>query len=301
MTWLKPRARLVRSLLLLAAFAPAVAWADTEVVRTGTFAGPFFQSFLIILREGFEAILIVGAVAALLVRTGHKHHLKAIWIGVGLAIAASVVTAILLETTLSAIPASAEIVEGITMLVAVVVLFSVSYWLVSRVEAAKWQKFIGEQVHRALERGGGRALAAAAFLAVYREGAETALFYQALFIDASAPVWPLLLGGLLGAAGLVVIFTLFYRFGVRLPMRAFFMITSVMLYVLAFIFAGKGVHELQEGGALPETMIAGFPRIAGLGIYPTVESLVLQGILLALLVYAIVKTFGAGRQAEVAG
>ena len=83
-------------------------------------------------------------------------------------------------------PASQDIIEGLTLLVAVGVLFSVSYWLISRVEAAKWQQFIREKVNTALEHGGGRALAFVAFLAVYREGAETALFYQALFNEGHA-------------------------------------------------------------------------------------------------------------------
>lgn len=276
------------------ALLPAVVHAQEASSATGGSWGAFLQSFLIILREGFEAILIVGAIATLLVRTGHRSHLRAIWIGVIVALVASVVTAILLETALSAVPASGEIVEGITMLVAVAVLFSVSYWLISRAEAAKWQQFISEQVKRALQRGGGTAMGLASFLAVYREGAETALFYQALFSDASPVAGPLILGGLVGALALVGVFTLFYRFGIRIPLRAFFMITSGLLYLLAFIFAGKGVHELQEGGALPETHVAAIPRIADLGIYPTMESLALQAVLLVLFVYAVVKTFGAG-------
>jgi high-affinity iron transporter len=278
-------------------FFPLVMQAQEASGVVGDSWGAFVQSFLIILREGFEAILIVGAIAALLVRTGHRSHLRAIWIGVIVALVASVITAILLETALSAVPASAEIVEGITMLVAVAVLFSVSYWLISRAEAAKWQQFISEQVNRALQSGGGTALGLASFLAVYREGAETALFYQALFADASTVAGPLILGGLVGAVALVVVFTLFYRFGIRIPLRAFFMVTSVLLYLLAFIFAGKGVHELQEGGAISETHVAG-PRIADLGIYPTVETLALQSVLLVLFIYAVVKTFGPGAQTK---
>jgi high-affinity iron transporter len=282
-----------RFALTATALVPSFLMAQEPAVTAGS-GGAFVQSFLIILREGFEAILIVGAIAALLVRTGNRSRLRAIWVGVIVALVASVITAILLETALAAMPASGEIVEGITMLVAVAVLFSVSYWLISRVEAAKWQQFISEQVNRALQRGGGTALGLASFLAVYREGAETALFYQALFSNASAVATPLLLGGVLGALALVVIFTAFYRFGVRVPLRSFFMITSILLYLLAFIFAGKGVHELQEGGALRETHVAGVPRIADLGIYPTVESLALQLVLLVLFIYAVVKTFRPG-------
>ena len=162
------------------------------------------------------------------------------------------------------------------MLVAVAVLFSVSYWLISKVEAAKWQRFIKEKVTAALERGGGRALAMVAFLAVYREGAETALFYQALFNEGQGNGLPITVGILVGFAVLAVIFTLFYRFGVRIPLRPFFATTSVLLYYMAFVFAGKGVRELQEGNAVPITVLPGFPHVDTLGLYPTVETLLTQ-------------------------
>src|SRR5262249_46484626 len=173
----------------------------------------FIQSFLIILREGFEAILVVGAVVAFLLKTGHRERLRSIWLGIGAALAASAVTAIGLRTVLKAIPASQELIEGVTLLIAVGVLFSVSYWLISRVEAAKWQQFIREKVNNALEHGGGRALAFVAFLAVYREGAETALFYQALFNEGSNVVLPISLGIIAGVAAPPAVFSLFCRVG----------------------------------------------------------------------------------------
>ena len=251
----------------------------------------FIQSFLIILREGFEAILVVGAVVAFLIKTGHRERLRSIWIGVAGALVASAVTAFVLRTVLKAIPASQEIIEGVTMLVAVVVLFSVSYWLISRVEAAKWQQFIKEKVNTALEHGGGRALAFVAFLAVYREGAETALFYQALFNEGGDVLVPISLGIAAGAVVLAVVFTLFYRFGVRIPLRPFFGVTSVLLYYLAFVFMGTGVRELQEGGAVSITPIPGLPTIGALGFFPTWETTLAQFVLLALFVFAVAKTF----------
>jgi high-affinity iron transporter len=224
-------------------------------------------------------------------KTGHRERLKSIWMGIGLALAASAVTAVILRTILQAVPASKDIIEGLTLLVAVGVLFSVSYWLISRVEAAKWQQFIREKVNNALEHGGGRALALVAFLAVYREGAETALFYQALFNEGTHVVLPITLGILVGFAALAVIFTLFYRFGVRIPLRPFFSVTSVLLYYMAFVFMGKGIRELQEGNAVPITIIRGFPTVEALGLYPTWQTLLAQMLLLALFVFALAKTF----------
>lgn len=256
----------------------------------------FAQSFLIILREGFEAIIVIGAVIAFLVKTGNRDKVRLIWVGVALALAASAATAVVLATLLRTLPASREIVEGGTMLVAVLVLFSVSYWLISRVEAARWQQFIREKVSSALSEGGGRALALVGFLAVYREGAETALFYQALFARPGDVAMPLALGLVAGFVALVGIYVAFHRFGMKLPLRPFFTVTSALLYYMAFVFMGKGVRELQEGNVLPITPIEGFPTIELMGIFPSRETLVGQGILVALLVLALVRTFGPGRR-----
>jgi high-affinity iron transporter len=258
----------------------------------------FFQSLLIILREGFEAILVIGAVVAFLIKMGHRERLHSIWVGLALGVVASLVTAVVLKTLLAAMPASREIVEATTMLIAVVVLFSVSYWLISKVEAAKWQKFIREKVTSALEHGGGKALALVAFLAVYREGAETALFYQALFNEGPDVGIPLALGIIVGLALLTIIFTLFYRYGVKIPMRPFFTVTSLLLYYMAFVFMGKGIRELQEGNIMPITVIPNGPHVEAMGVYPSVQTLTGQAILVILLVFATVKTFWPGHQAE---
>jgi len=257
----------------------------------GSGVDAFWQSFLIILREGFEAILVIGAVVAFLLKTGHRERLRSIWVGVVLALVASGVTAVILKTILGSIPASREIIEGLTLLVSVVVLFSVSYWLISRVEAAKWQQFIKEKVNVALEHGGGSALAFVSFLAVYREGAETALFYQALLNEGGNVAVPITLGILFGFVALAIIFTLFYRYGVRIPLRPFFAVTSVLLYYMAFVFIGKGVKELQEGNAIPATFITHFPTVDWLGLYPTWETLIAQLTLLILFAFALLKTF----------
>jgi high-affinity iron transporter len=260
-------------------------------VPSGSGSEAFWQSFLIILREGFEAILVIGAIVAFLMKTGHRDRLRSIWLGVGFALLASAATAVVLKTMLSAVPASREIIEGVTLLIAVCVLFSVSYWLISKVEAAKWQQFINEKVTTALDHGGGRALTFVAFLAVYREGAETALFYQALFNEGPNVVLPLSLGIIVGFVALAIIFTLFYRYGVKIPIRRFFAVTSVLLYYMAFVFAGKGVRELQEGNAIPLTAIRGFPHIEWLGIYPSWQGILAQLVLLLLFAFAVLKTF----------
>jgi high-affinity iron transporter len=260
-------------------------------VPSGSGTEAFWQSFLIILREGFEAILVIGAIVTFLMKTGHRERLRSIWLGVAYALVASAATAVVLKTLLASVPASREIIEGASLLIAVAVLFSVSYWLISKVEAAKWQQFINEKVTTALDHGGGSALTFVAFLAVYREGAETALFYQALFNEGPNVALALSLGIVAGFIALAVIFTLFYRYGVRIPIRRFFAVTSVLLYYMAFVFAGKGVRELQEGNAIPLTAIRGFPHIEWLGVYPSWQGVLTQLTLLLLFAFAVLKTF----------
>jgi high-affinity iron transporter len=130
-----------------------------------------------------------------------------------------------------------------------------------------------------------------AFLAVYREGAETALFYQALFNEGSSHALPLSLGIVAGLVVLALVFTLFYRYGVKIPMRPFFTVTSVLLYYMAFVFMGKGMRELQEGNLVPITVMPGMPNMPSMGIFPSAETLAAQALLLALFAFAVIKTF----------
>jgi len=261
---------------------------------------PFLQAFLIILREGFEAILVIGAVIAFLRKTGHAAQVRRVWHGVAWALGASAATAVALMTVFRSLPASREIVEGVTMLLAVVVLFSVSYWLVSKADAARWNQFIRGKVTDAIAKGGGTALVAVGFLAVYREGAETALFFQALFSAPDVAPAPIAAGITVGFVALVGIYLGFHRFGMTLPMRPFFQVTSALLYAMAFVFAGKGVRELQEGNALPITSLRGWPQVEALGIFPTVETMLAQALLAAALGYAIWRTLAARRALEAA-
>jgi high-affinity iron transporter len=253
----------------------------------------FLQSFVILLREGLEAILIVGALMTFLAKMGAGHRKRDIHIGVGAALGVSLLTALALETVFQLTPANREALEGATMVLATVVLFYVSYWLLSKMEVAKWNHFVKSKVQDALTSGSGLALAAAAFLAVYREGFETVLFYKALFLTGGhgGGTMPILGGILVGSVVMVAVYIAINRFGLRLPLKPFFGVTSAFLYYMAFVFAGKGVAELQEGGFVPTTFLPGGPRLPALGIYPTVESLLVQGVLIALLLVALVWTF----------
>lgn len=251
----------------------------------------FVQSLMILLREGLEAILIVGALMAFLVKVGAGHRRQDIHVGVGAAIILSVITAVLLETVFLLSPAQQEVLEAITMLLAVGVLFYVSYWLLSKMEVHKWTAFVKGRVANAVGGGSTFALATASFLAVYREGFETILFYKALLVSGGTGggvFWPVTFGILAGSVALAAVYLAINRWGVRLPLKPFFAVTSAFLYYTAFVFAGKGIGELQAGGVVGTTVLPGWPRVAALGIYPTVETLLAQAVLLVLAAVAVV-------------
>src|SRR6185503_13409958 len=205
-----------------------------------------------------------------------------------------------LVTVLRVTPWVGEALEGGAMLLAAVVLFWVSYWLISKAEADRWQRYIRGKVQGALTGGNRGALATAAFLAVYREGFETILFYQALF--ASAPSGDVMVpaGLVAGLVALAIVYVGLERIGLRVPMHAFFVWTGGFLYAMAVVFAGRGVAELQEAGLLPLTPVGWAPRIETLGIFPTVETLVAQGVFLVLLLYAVGVTMARRRATRAA-
>ncbi len=268
--------------------------AERELAAPPSPLNLFTNSFVLLVREGLEAILIVGALMTFLMKTGASHRKRDIHVGVGAAVAASLLTAVLLETLIQVTPAKREAVEGATMLLATIVLFYVSYWLLSKMEVAKWTQFVKSRVNDAVTSGSALALASAAFLAVYREGFETVLFYKALFVSGgSASVIPVFAGIACGTVVLVAVYVAINRFGVKLPLKPFFAFTGAFLYYMAFVFAGKGVAELQEGGLIPTTVLpwAESLRTPSLGIYATAESLAAQGILVALFLVALVWTF----------
>ena len=248
----------------------------------------FVASFFLLVREGFEAILIVAALMTFLAKAGASERRREVARGAWAAVGASVITWVLVELLLQVTPGQREMIEGATMLLAAAVLFYVSYWLLSKIEAAKWTAFVRGKMQSALSSGSGLALSAVAFLAVYREGFETILFYKALFTSAGSSSVPVVAGIAAGTVGLVAIYLVVNQLGLRVAMKPFFAVTGVMLYYMAFVFAGKGIAELQGAAIMPLTVIEGAPRIPVLGIYPTVESLIVQGLLLVLAIVAAV-------------
>ena len=256
-----------------------------------SFSGLFIQSFSIIVREGFETILIIAALISFLRKSKNDAHVKNIHIGVIVGILASFLTAYAVHEVLQLNMASQELLEGWIMLVSVVILFSVSYWLVSNIDNKKWQQYINKKMHGALSQGNTFALSAVAFISVYREGFETVLFYKALFLYAGKTTGGILPGFLTGCVMLAGIFYLVNYLGMRVPFKWFFGFTSVLLYYMAFTFLGRGIHELQMGEQFSMTAAEFLPNISWLGMYPTWETFIGQAILFAAFIFALVYTF----------
>jgi high-affinity iron transporter len=266
--------------------------AERLVADRSSSASLFVQSFVLLLREGFEAILIVAALMAFLSKAGALERRRHVARGAWAAVAASAATAVMIELLFEITPGQREALEGATMLLATAVLFYVSYWLLSKIEVAKWNAFVKGRMEDALSTGSGFALSSVAFLAVYREGFETILFYKALLSSAgsssAAGVVGVIAGIAAGAVALVIVYVAVDRFGMKVPLKPFFAVTSAMLYYMAFVFAGKGIADLQESGLVRVSVVPWAPRIPVLGIYPTVQSLALQLLLIVLLLVAVV-------------
>lgn len=244
----------------------------------------FVASLLILLREGLEAMLVVAAIAAYLVRSGNGSMTRVVYLNAVAAIILSAFLAYALQKFFTVNGANQEILEGATMLLAVVVLFFVSNWMVSKAEATAWKNYIQGKVTKAITTGSAFAIGAASFLAVFREGAETILFYQALLTEVKDHI-DMVWYGIIAAAVCLAILFVIIRYGtLRLPLKPFFLGTSILMYIMCIAFAGGGIKELQEGDVISVTPIPIDFTVDLLGIYPTMETMVPQVILLVIAV-----------------
>jgi len=244
----------------------------------------FASAFFILLREGLEALLVVAALAAFLVRTQRKDGLVYIHIGWISALALGLLTWWASISLIDISGASREITEGVAAIVATLVLLYVGFWMHNKTSAVKWKKFIDDNMQKALTSGNLWTLSLLSFIAVYREAFETILFYQALWAQTSEAGKTMAFGGFTSAVVVLgVVGWLIMRYSVRLPLRQFFSFTGGLMFILAIIFAGKGISALQEAGVIISTPVSFF-RSDLLGIYPNMQGLVIQFILIILAV-----------------
>jgi high-affinity iron transporter len=165
-------------------------------------------------------------------------------------------------------------------LIAAVVLVSVGIWMHGKSQADAWQRYIREQLAHALSRGSAWFLFALAFLIVYREAFETVLFYAALWSQGNHPA--VMAGAAAATVGLAAIGWAMLRYSRRLPFGKFFGISAALMAVLAVVLAGKGVAALQEAGWVPVSLLQ-LPRVDLLGVYPTLQGIGAQVVVLAVL------------------
>jgi high-affinity iron transporter len=200
------------------------------------------------------------------------------WTG---ALAAGALTWWVATSLISISGASRELTEGFGSLFAAAVLLFVGIWMHGKAQAGQWQRYIREKLNHALARDSGWFLFSLAFIAVYREVFETILFFTAMATEGS--VGGLIAGGIAGCVALGAIAVAMLRFSRRLPIGKFFAYSSALVAILAVVLAGKGVAALQEAGLVSIHPLTSLPRISILGIFPTLQGVVVQIVTLVAL------------------
>lgn len=222
---------------------------------------------VVVLREGFEASLVVGIVLAFLERTGRRDGFNTVWAGVAAAVAISIAAGVVLFTIGAELEGTAGAVfEGSAAILAAALLTWMIFWM--RRQARSIRKEIEGRVSSALAQGSALGLAAIAFVGVLREGVETALFLFST-TEESSPVISLV-GGVVGLGIAIVLGYAFYRGSSRLNLRLFFQATSALLLLFAGWLLTKGLEELAEGGVIPENealLFAAFAALAAPTLY----------------------------------
>jgi high-affinity iron transporter len=205
-------------------------------------------SFLLSLREGLEAALIIGIVLSALHKMNRPQLRPAVWRGAGSAIVLSILAAFILVRLGAEFEGRAEqIFEGIAMLVAAALLTWMIFWMQRQASGLKSK--LESDVHLAAFRGGERALFMLAFLAIGREGFELALFLTASTFASSAI--QTLVGAAAGLAVAVFLGYLLFATSRRLSLKRFFQVSNVLLILFAAGLAAHGVHEFNEAGLIP--------------------------------------------------
>ncbi len=243
------------------------------------------QSGSILLREGLEALLIISALAVFLERSGNALRIRTLYWGGGLAILASMVAAYVFETFYGG--AHDDRLEAVVMLLAAGLMFYMSGWLILKQDPRRWQGELKAAADRALAQGTTFSLGLIAFMAVFREGGETVLFLHALSKSTGGWSFGFVLGLVVAAAALAVLFVLVRIFALRLPLRPLFLVTSAFLFVMALRFVGGAIKEMQELQLVAFTPLDLPGFLTDLGLGETVEAI---GVQIAIALIAVTGT-----------
>jgi high-affinity iron transporter len=211
---------------------------------------------------------------------GANHATRYIHFGWILALLAGGLTWLATQTVLNISGQHRESMEGFITVFAAAALFYVGYWLHTRSETKKWQAFLQDKIKSNLSSKSIFGLMGISFFAVYREAFEVVLFYQALWLQNEDNHQAVLWGFFAGVAVLVAVTLGVLKLGLKVPLKYFFRVTGALLYVMAFIFAGTGIKELQAAGWVSTTPLNFLPQVPSMGIYPMVETLAAQALIL---------------------
>ena len=247
------------------------------------------QAAVILLREGLEAMLVIAALAGYLSKAGSSHRVAALYGGALAAVGASIVAAWLFAVLNSG--EHSDVLEGIIILVAAALMLYVSGWLMVKQDPRGWQDYLANKANNALAQDTAWAVGALAFLAVFREGAETVLFVNALATTEGGWSASLFAGLAAATAGLVVLFYFINLIAQRIPLRPLFILTSAFLFAMAIKFIGEAVQEFQEPAIVSVTELKGAAWLGAVGLNPTLEALSAQFlvVLFALATYSVVR------------
>ena len=260
------------------------------------------QAFLILIREGLEALLVVAAVVAYLVKSGNQRFTKWIYLGVLAGLAGSGLIAVLFTFLFGGSGPIQEISEGVCALIAMLMLLWTSNWMLNKSSVEAWNRYIRTKTETVVanaqskvEAGEGVSLgmvvslAMLSFLAVFREGAETVIFYESIY-SMSQDAQGMWIGGIAAAVVLIVIFLVLRFTSVKIPIGPFFLVTSILMAVLVVIFAGGGIHALIEGDLIDGHYLSSVPTNDWIGLYPYAECLAAQ----AVAAVAVIALFAVG-------
>ncbi|MGG3797755.1 FTR1 family iron permease [Metabacillus fastidiosus] len=242
----------------------------------------FVDSFLILFREGIEALVIIAGLVAFLRKTNNGDKQVWVWSGVVGGMAASAVLAVCINLFFSQVTAatSREYLEGIIGLIAVIMMFTVGAWLHTKTNIHHWNHFMNENLNKAIAKGSLFSIATLSFLSIFREGAETIIFYAGLAPLMS--VKELILGIGIAIIILAVFGFVIIRYSTKIALRPFFIIAAWFIYVLAFKMIGVSVHALQVANTIPIHHFQAIPYIEMIGLYPTAETIIPQLVLIML-------------------
>ncbi len=247
----------------------------------------FIQAAVILLREGLEAMLVIAALAGYLKKVGSAHRVGALYGGALAAVGASIVAAWLFALLNSG--EHSDVLEGIIILFAAALMLYVSGWLMVKQDPRGWQDYLAHKADSALAQDTVWAVGALAFLAVFREGAETVLFVNALATTEGGWSAGLFAGLAAATLGLAVLFYFISLIAQKIPLRPLFIITSAFLFAMAIKFIGEAVQEFQEQTIIPVTAVKDSGFLTAIGLNPSVEALSIQllVILFALATYSV--------------